>query len=539
MAVAALSTSAIALATVPAAMPAPATGETPEAFAELVSRAKPDGQASKGDTKPQTTDGEAETAESAIGKTTAEPESEAKAIAPDQPVDLLAEIEALFAFSGQINIITPAPAATPSASIAAPAASAPAAPITPSPATPEIMPPGIAQPAMAATPVKLPIATIPIAAAEDAAAADAEAIPINPALRTDQPAPHIAADAGTRAAATTTTIRRDIASIVASLKAAFHPVETTVEIPVALASTPTVSAIVVPVAQAATAIAAAPVAIPGIVAPATSTADMTTPIPAEAKVSEQVANIGATSETFAKSVRSTAGKAAAAFAIDRADPAVSAVAPESVLPPVALADAPAPDSAEQAASAATPAIASVPLSAAPVIPATVAPAITTDTQVADVIMAAPNHAEQSVARHLDLARDTQWLDQLARDISQSVAQQGHLKFQLNPEHLGALTVEIANSANGAAIKLSAETDQARAIIADAQPRLIAEVRAQGVRVADAQVDSNQQGSGNSSAFAQGQQRQPSEDSKPFARTQTVNREDAADSAPREDDELYA
>ena len=156
----------------------------------------------------------------------------------------------------------------------------------------------------------------------------------------------------------------------------------------------------------------------------------------------------------------------------------------------------------------------------------------------DGTVKAPSQADQSVTRHLDLARDNQWLDRLAHDISQAATQQGHLKFQLNPEHLGALTVEIANSASGTAIRMTADTDQARAIIADAQPRLLAEVRAQGLRISESHVDLNQQGSGGSS-FAQGQQRQASENSKPFAPTQTVIRNDAADSAPSDDGELYA
>ncbi|MFD2500551.1 flagellar hook-length control protein FliK [Rhizorhabdus histidinilytica] len=108
---------------------------------------------------------------------------------------------------------------------------------------------------------------------------------------------------------------------------------------------------------------------------------------------------------------------------------------------------------------------------------------------------------------------------------------GPPQIQLNPEHLGALTVEIANGASGTAIRMTAETDQTRAIIADAQPRLLAEVRAQGLRVSESHVDLNQQGqSGGYGSSASthgqqgqsGQQRQPaSADHQPFARTQAA------------------
>jgi flagellar hook-length control protein FliK len=152
--------------------------------------------------------------------------------------------------------------------------------------------------------------------------------------------------------------------------------------------------------------------------------------------------------------------------------------------------------------------------------------------------------DQIANRELDLAKDGRWLDQLARDISQTATRDGQLRFQLNPEHLGALTIEIANSAAGTAIRMTTESDQARAIIADAQPRLLAEVRAQGLRVSESHVDLNQQQSNGGSTSAQAQQqqqqnRQPSEDSKPFVRTQSGNRDDAVDSASDGDGELYA
>jgi flagellar hook-length control protein FliK len=148
----------------------------------------------------------------------------------------------------------------------------------------------------------------------------------------------------------------------------------------------------------------------------------------------------------------------------------------------------------------------------------------------------PTQAEQSMTRHLDLARDNQWLDRLAHDITQAATANGHLKFQLNPEHLGSLQVEIANSAAGTSVRMTADNDAARTILVDAQPRLIAEVRAQGLRIAESHVDlGSQTGSGG----AAGGQRQSSEDHKPFVRTQAATRAQTPDSPPPADDELYA
>jgi flagellar hook-length control protein FliK len=96
--------------------------------------------------------------------------------------------------------------------------------------------------------------------------------------------------------------------------------------------------------------------------------------------------------------------------------------------------------------------------------------------------------EQMIERELDLAQDGEWLDQLARDITRSAGSEGPMRFRLNPETLGHLKVEIAQTDNGSAIRLTADTEAARAIIADAQPRLLAEARAQGLRITETLVD---------------------------------------------------
>ncbi len=97
-------------------------------------------------------------------------------------------------------------------------------------------------------------------------------------------------------------------------------------------------------------------------------------------------------------------------------------------------------------------------------------------------------AQQLIEHELDLAQDGEWLDQLARDIARSGGSEGPMRFRLNPQTLGHLQVEVAQGDKGASIRLTVETEAARTIIADAQPRLMAEARAQGVRVAETHVD---------------------------------------------------
>lgn len=99
----------------------------------------------------------------------------------------------------------------------------------------------------------------------------------------------------------------------------------------------------------------------------------------------------------------------------------------------------------------------------------------------------------SLERHLDIEHDAQWLDRLARDIASTGGNDGPLRFRLHPETLGSLHVEVQQSHAGTTIRMTADTEAARSIIADAQPRLIAEARAQGVRIADAYVGMNSNG----------------------------------------------
>lgn len=103
-------------------------------------------------------------------------------------------------------------------------------------------------------------------------------------------------------------------------------------------------------------------------------------------------------------------------------------------------------------------------------------------------------AEFAIQHQLDMSAEGEWLDQLAQDIARTAGEGGTLRFKLNPENLGSLRVEITPHAAGSAVRLTADTDAARAIIADAQPRLVAEARAAGLRIAETHVDLSGQNS---------------------------------------------
>lgn len=574
MAVAALSTSAIALTATPAsaAAPAPQTADAPQAFAKLVARAKPDEKAQQDGAGPETSaDAETETAGAPEEVTSAAVEGAPKDVPAAHPTDLLAEIEALVTAAGQFLVGQPAPAAT-----------TPVAPVLVT--TPQAGPIATITTARPPSPVAAPTAAPPITSVTAT-----PVIPPTTAIGTTGPVSEAAATTSLDTAASPQpsqpgkTENRNFAALLSSLKNVFQSADTQVAAPAAgapssetaanhgdaaIAQAP--KAVIMPVTdtpeeapspapvQAITAAlptaeapASAPTAAPPV---AEATASVDSVLLGEAAGAKLQADTAKVQVDAAKVETDTANGAdrpaqqpdlpMTARSVDPA-PKIThqmAVATESNAMPAGN-DAEAPKEAAAppvAASAPAPAV-TLPTTAVPAAALSPAPAAT----AGDIATAAPDHAEQSVARQLDLVRDHRWLDQIARDISQAATQQGHLRFQLNPEHLGALTVEIANSASGTSIRMTAETDQARAIIADAQPRLLAEVRAQGLRVAESHVDLNQQGSGGS-ASAQGQQQQPqqqqrpaSEDSKPFTRTQNMIRDDLDDSTTRDDRELYA
>lgn len=98
---------------------------------------------------------------------------------------------------------------------------------------------------------------------------------------------------------------------------------------------------------------------------------------------------------------------------------------------------------------------------------------------------------QGVAeRHLNLARDGMWLDQLTTDIIAASDQTDHISFRLTPAHLGQLDVDLITSDAGLTVNIATSTEEASQIVAAQQPSLIESLQTQGIRVADTQVTSS-------------------------------------------------
>jgi len=166
-----------------------------------------------------------------------------------------------------------------------------------------------------------------------------------------------------------------------------------------------------------------------------------------------------------------------------------------------------------------------------------------------------------VEQTLTIAKDGAWLDRLARDIA-GAGSGNDLHFKLNPQNLGALSVAISQKDDGASIRLTADNQTTRDILVDAQPKLIAEARAHGLRVSDTQVDvrqdtkqqQNQNNSQESHRWAQnqngqsgqqaqtgqnGQNRQSSPEHKPFVSNLGRKANEESESPDRDSDALYA
>jgi flagellar hook-length control protein FliK len=257
----------------------------------------------------------------------------------------------------------------------------------------------------------------------------------------------------------------------------------------------------------------------------------TSPVPTVAQEIEQAIpqglQVALAAVTRALTANNAPGKATEAPAGTAPLPSLDAQAAAEPIP-VADTSAPASDMTAPAPAPVTPSLTAA---------ATFASAILPPTPANDSAAPAPQapSSDLLITHHLKVEQDGQWLDQLARDIARTAAHDSQLRFKLNPEHLGALTVEVSHRAEGAAVRFTADNETARTLIVDAQPKLMAEARAQGLRIAEAHVDLGAQGNG----AGQGQPQRWFEDQKPFLRTHGLNGEMPADSPGTPDDGRYA
>ena len=106
-------------------------------------------------------------------------------------------------------------------------------------------------------------------------------------------------------------------------------------------------------------------------------------------------------------------------------------------------------------------------------------------------------------RTLDLTSDDAWIEQLASDIAATKSATNEVSFRLMPRHLGRLDVAMMAGDEGVTVRMDTQNEAAATIVAAAQPRLVEDLRQQGVRVADAQVNCTPNETGRQSQHGQG------------------------------------
>lgn len=178
------------------------------------------------------------------------------------------------------------------------------------------------------------------------------------------------------------------------------------------------------------------------------------------------------------------------------DTPVKAAAAKPAREDALAAAAPRPAKAEGPAlptSAAKPAADPAPLRSAPLRPAA-------DGGASMAVLFGPPAAPGGVApafaqaaapvaeRLLDMSSDDQWIGQLAADIAATKSETGDLSFRLMPRHLGRLDVAMRmDDSGGVSLKLDTQHEATATIVTAAQPRLVEDLRQQGVRVVGTEV----------------------------------------------------
>lgn len=79
------------------------------------------------------------------------------------------------------------------------------------------------------------------------------------------------------------------------------------------------------------------------------------------------------------------------------------------------------------------------------------------------------------------------LDAISRDIAQTASSEGRAAFRINAQALGALDIRIERSDAVVSVGIRTQSEDSRAIVANAQGRLAEDMRGNGLRVGETQV----------------------------------------------------
>ncbi len=160
-------------------------------------------------------------------------------------------------------------------------------------------------------------------------------------------------------------------------------------------------------------------------------------------------------------------------------PQVATAVTSSVIAPEADADLSRSERAETAAPGAAPGAAAANPATGPAPVATTAvqaPAIDGAPRIEASAPAAPQLGAVLSDQVIDMGIEGQWIDRLAREITQVADGTGHARFQLAPPNLGRIQVDLWQGEAGGRVHLLTETDEAAMRLREGQSTLQADAR---------------------------------------------------------------
>jgi flagellar hook-length control protein FliK len=129
-------------------------------------------------------------------------------------------------------------------------------------------------------------------------------------------------------------------------------------------------------------------------------------------------------------------------------------------------------------------------------PATVTEALPFEASTLSAVIEVAQKTKLQPERPLPDLRSNEWATRLSHEILLArESANSELAFRLTPRHLGTVEVGLADTPQGLLVELRPSSEEAKAIVAREEPRLIEELRQRGVTVADPTLQSGASGDG--------------------------------------------
>lgn len=123
---------------------------------------------------------------------------------------------------------------------------------------------------------------------------------------------------------------------------------------------------------------------------------------------------------------------------------------------------------------------------------------------------------------IDMGASGQWLDSISQQIASVAAGNGQGSFQMSPEALGPIRVDITQTDLGAQIQMTVQSEAAQVALDGERDRLIRDAQLASVRIADVRVDRVSQVGDSARSDMNSQQQNSGQQSGAFSQTMNQN-----------------